>query len=218
MGWTFYHRDKGESNVAHFQKQFGQGYEIIDGATVGGTFYAAVRDPNGLVSAAVILTRWVPNDPYNFGYKDMTESMGPGEARCPARILDLLSPTIDLYGPVLYKQACDTHYDCSWDTSKPPHPGQHDEPSGAAAAANEWRGACRIYANLMSRIKRGTRIKLPTVDSPYKVWEVADLRRNRFYPVSEAGDTIVWGPPHRIPWWRSGIFEIVEKPTSIRSR
>ena len=97
MGWMFYSRPKGESNREHFQRQFGEGYAIIDSATVGGTFYGAIRDPQGNVSAAVILTRWVPNDEYNFGYKDMSEDMGPNEANCPGRILDLLTPTESEY-------------------------------------------------------------------------------------------------------------------------
>jgi len=207
MGWLFYAREKGETNVAHFQEKMGEGYTILDGATVGGTFYAAVRDPRGLVSAVVVLTRWRPNDPYNFGYKDMDESMGPGEARCPARILDLLSPTDELYGPVLSKQVCESHYDCSWGPNEP-HVNQRSEPSGRRAAADEWRQWCRDYLAKQALVRRGTRIRLDNINSVYHVWEADDLRRNRFYPVSDAGETIVWGPPSRIPWWRSANFVV----------
>lgn len=209
MGWLFYRRDKGESNVEHFQKAFGSNYEIIDGATVAGTFYAAARErATGLVSCAVILTRWIPNDHYNFGYKDMSESMGPGKNRCPARILDLLSPTDELYGPSLTKQACEKHSNCSWKPDEE-HVNQRDEPDGARAWADKWRADCRAEIEKRGRVTRGTRIRLPFIDSPYKVWEAADLRRNRFYPVSEAGETIVWGPPTRIPWWRNSSYEVV---------
>lgn len=63
------------------------------------TYYAAVEllKP-GLprqVSAVVCLVKYNPRDHagYIFGYKDMDETMGPCEARCPAAVLDLLTPT-----------------------------------------------------------------------------------------------------------------------------
>lgn len=78
MGWLFYHRPRGESDRAHFQRKLfdGRGEEIVECHSTLSTFYAAVRNPsNGTVWAAVILTRRV-RDYYNFGYKDMTETMG----------------------------------------------------------------------------------------------------------------------------------------------
>ena len=47
------------------------------------------------VCAIVCLVRYSPRDRRGdlFGYKDMDETMGPYEARCPAAILDLLTPT-----------------------------------------------------------------------------------------------------------------------------
>jgi hypothetical protein len=49
----------------------------------------------GDVVALICLVRWNPRDKEGmiFGYKDMDETMGPHEAECPARILDLLTPT-----------------------------------------------------------------------------------------------------------------------------
>ena len=51
------------------------------------------------VWAAVCLVKYNPRDSegYIFGYKDMTESMGPCEAECPESILDLLTPTDNHY-------------------------------------------------------------------------------------------------------------------------
>ena len=63
------------------------------------TYYAAVEQlrPNQPreVFAVVCLVRYNPRDVegYVFGYKDMTEHMGPCESECPAAILDLLTPT-----------------------------------------------------------------------------------------------------------------------------
>src|SRR3546814_15017544 len=48
-----------------------------------------------IVVSVVCLVRWSPRsrDGHQFGYKDMSENMGPCEADCPAAILELLSPT-----------------------------------------------------------------------------------------------------------------------------
>lgn len=102
MGWLFYHREKGESNLDHFRREFGCGDRLIDGATKNGVFYGALRTDKTTsgkeeVAALIVLIRWVPKDYYNFGYKDMDESMGVGEYGCPERILALLSPVHDIY-------------------------------------------------------------------------------------------------------------------------
>ncbi len=81
---------------------------------VGSTYYAAVKmqpKPNlalsdnmisgytpqhdgSIVFAAIYLTSI---DKGEFSYKDMTEDMGPGEAKAPPLILNLLSPTTNEY-------------------------------------------------------------------------------------------------------------------------
>ncbi len=54
-------------------------------------FYAAVKThSSGEVWALVVL---MGRHGGTFYYKEMDEGMGPGEAECPAEILDLLSPT-----------------------------------------------------------------------------------------------------------------------------
>ena len=66
-------------------------------------YYAAVEpSTNGIaepVFAIVCLVRWNPRakDGEVFAYKDMSEDMGPCEAECPARILELLGPTDSEY-------------------------------------------------------------------------------------------------------------------------
>ena len=63
------------------------------------TYYAAAQElvggVPGDVFAVVCLVRWNPRsrDGHQFGYKDLSENMGPCEADCPAAILDLLTPT-----------------------------------------------------------------------------------------------------------------------------
>ncbi len=63
------------------------------------TYYAALEVKRAGAQREVIgtvcLIRYSPRDRegYIFGYKDMSEDMGPVEAACPVRILDLLTPT-----------------------------------------------------------------------------------------------------------------------------
>ena len=68
--------------------------KVLKSAMVGSTYYAAVQNHKGEVWAAVFLTcsrtKW---DGTAWGYKDMDETMGPNEDRCPASILALLTPT-----------------------------------------------------------------------------------------------------------------------------
>ena len=67
------------------------------------TYYAAVEHLRAgkprEVFAVVCLVRYTPRDRegYVFGYKAMDETMGPCEAECPARILDLLTATDNDY-------------------------------------------------------------------------------------------------------------------------
>lgn len=81
-------------------------YEVLKSAMVGKTYYAAVKktifatetEPESVkVFAAVVLTAVDNKDYYNFAYKDMDETMGPGECNCTKGILDLLTPTDDEY-------------------------------------------------------------------------------------------------------------------------
>ena len=84
---------------------------------VGTTYYAAIRpllrykavkprvgdetEPipkaEQRVFAVVFLTSTDVKSHFNFSYKDMDESMGPGQEDCPIGILNLLSPTSSEY-------------------------------------------------------------------------------------------------------------------------
>lgn len=95
MGWTYSHRDKGITNEEFFLKCFNEGTRFHAHGTVGGVFYAAIETPSnpGEVWGYIALTNWVPADHFNFGYKDMSESMGPYEYRAPLAVLNALTPT-----------------------------------------------------------------------------------------------------------------------------
>ena len=72
-----------------------QGYDntVLKSAFVGTTWYAAVElkrpDAPTRVVAFVFLTRTSGGE---FGYKDMDETVGPNEDRCPLSIMKLLTP------------------------------------------------------------------------------------------------------------------------------
>lgn len=96
MGWMTLHRFKGQTTQQFFEDQFGGRFRFHASAVVDNVFYAAVenteREP-GVVWGFVALLSWSPRAWYNFGYKDMDETMGPCEAHAPARVLDALTPT-----------------------------------------------------------------------------------------------------------------------------
>lgn len=98
MGWTFTHRGK-EPVLEFFKKKFTVNGEIrvLDGAVVDlRTAYLAYKTDDDRIIAVVCLLERRPKDyPFDFGYKDMDESMGPNERKCPERILKMLTPLPD---------------------------------------------------------------------------------------------------------------------------
>lgn len=76
-----------------------RGVRVVNSAMVGSVYYAAVeirRPAKGIrkVGAVVCLTCGrTRHDGTAWGYKDMDETMGPCEDKCPVSILDLLTPT-----------------------------------------------------------------------------------------------------------------------------
>lgn len=106
MGWLYMQTLGGfDSPRAYLDDQFTYETETVRSTVLRSslvktrTYYAAIEqvrpDKPREVFAAVCLVRYNPRDRegYIFGYKDMTEHMGPNEAECPAAILDLLTPT-----------------------------------------------------------------------------------------------------------------------------
>lgn len=106
MGWTFYHLDYPnkieEVRSLYTWQEDDRGAEVLDIAASGNIVYAAVHYWNHAtnedeIHAAVVKTATVSRDYFNFGYKDMSESMNPFYYDCPKRILDLLTPTDNEY-------------------------------------------------------------------------------------------------------------------------
>ena len=85
---------------------------LLKSALVGmRIYYAAVEVVESAkptyVTCVVCLVRYNPNDKegYIFGYKDMDENMGPYDSNCPAKILDLLTPTENPHA-LQWRQRC----------------------------------------------------------------------------------------------------------------
>jgi len=104
MGWLYTHKDSDISvkeffeSRFNYQKEDGRYGKVLDCAVVRlRTAYMAYEightDGTKEVIGIVCLLDYSPKDYYNFGYKDMDETMGPYQYDCPERILKLLTPT-----------------------------------------------------------------------------------------------------------------------------
>jgi hypothetical protein len=107
MGWTYFKAPKGASTESIMAGEYANTWKgVIASACKGGALYAVCEadaaedkryepDANGKIRLCLVflINRRAGKDGYNFGYKDMQETMGPYECGCPDRILDLLSPT-----------------------------------------------------------------------------------------------------------------------------
>jgi hypothetical protein len=99
MGWTTTYREKGIKTEDFFCKEFGDGRNggkgIIKLMTHGTECYAAYRMEDDRIIGLVILTSNKKDSYFNFGWKEMTEDMGPCYYNCPKAILDMLTPLPD---------------------------------------------------------------------------------------------------------------------------
>lgn len=110
MGWTSYHATYYKNGIVdrkaemdnYFKKEDSANgkyrYKTLKSAMVGSTYYAAIEKINNEtkereVFALICLTSVDMSDYFNFSYKDMDETMGPNERKCPIGILNLLTPT-----------------------------------------------------------------------------------------------------------------------------
>lgn len=123
MGWLYMPSlGRFDTPKAYLEDQFTYETEtgistVIGSATVAmRTCYAACRQldkSTGRIEtfAIVCLIRYNRRDKKGmiFGYKDMTEHMGPCETQCPASILDLLGPTDSEYA-LAWRQRCREHH------------------------------------------------------------------------------------------------------------
>lgn len=97
MGWLFGWSTRKEL-IDHLCT--GNGVETLKRKFVGNNMYAVQRTQAGVTFACIYLLRGGPknhSDPFNWGYKDVDESMGPYQLDFPVGWLDLLPPTESEY-------------------------------------------------------------------------------------------------------------------------
>ncbi|HOT88551.1 MAG TPA: hypothetical protein PLC59_07995 [Bacteroidales bacterium] len=104
MGWTFCNKGL-LTTKEFFKREFnftkpeeGRSGTVLECATKNNVAYIAyqsVTPEKTEVIALVCLLRHSPKDPdgLTFGYKDISEDMGPTASECPAKILKLLTKT-----------------------------------------------------------------------------------------------------------------------------
>lgn len=119
MGWTFYNamtdfngkvNRKAECDRLMTWNSEQSAGEVLKSTMRGSTYYAALKHTdkrtNEVVNVGVvILTSSDLKSGFNFGYKDMDETMGPGYYDCPKSILNLLSPTDNEYA-LEWRKSC----------------------------------------------------------------------------------------------------------------
>lgn len=113
MGWLFYHKPKGVKAVDSIKSGCGPEFlkrVVASSATREAVFLVAqfhepdskvyVPDADGMIRALLVYAiKSVPKDEYNFGYKDMEESMGPYGCPAPMSIIAQCSALQDPIGP-----------------------------------------------------------------------------------------------------------------------
>ncbi len=116
MGWMYTYRPKGQSIKDFFSGRFnytrenGRYGKVLECSATFRVAYMAyeIGDPEEgkKVITLVCLLHHCPRDlNYNFGYKDMDESMGPVESECLEKILKLLMPTDEKYA-IEWRERC----------------------------------------------------------------------------------------------------------------
>ncbi len=113
MGWTFFHKPNGVKAIQAVKREIGEACAarvVAESATREAVFLVIkanepdskvyVPDADGTVRViAVFAIKSAPKSEYNFGYKDMTETMGPYGLEAPGCILDAASPLRETNGP-----------------------------------------------------------------------------------------------------------------------
>ncbi|MCS3801092.1 hypothetical protein [Niastella sp. OAS944] len=104
MGWTTFNFKGSRTDFIKEHLSYDPDWAtLVDHAVVGTVIYAAVRlgkkhgPVQGKVTCLIYLTSIDNKAHNNFGYKDMSEEVGPYECNCPMRILNLLSPVEEIF-------------------------------------------------------------------------------------------------------------------------
>lgn len=150
MGWLFGHYER-STLVKHLTD--GNGVKTIKHCLVGNNLWC-VHEHDGQRWACLYLLRGSPrikNDQYNWGYKDVCESMGPNEISFPYTWLDLLTPT-------------DSKYANGWRTRVK----ARGEKLQKATVGSKWQG----YGHTFEIIKRRSPTSFRAKDEYGETWRL----------------------------------------------
>lgn len=150
MGWLFGHYER-STLVKHLTD--GNGVKTIKHCLVGNNLWC-VHEHDGQRWACLYLLRGSPrikNDSYNWGYKEIDESMGPNEISFPYTWLDLLTPT-------------DSKYANEWRARVK----ARGEKLQKATVGSKWQG----YGHTFEIIKRRSPTSFRAKDEYGKAWRL----------------------------------------------
>ena len=163
MGWDFGEKPQNvkqylNDNLTWSTEEYSN--RVLDSAIVSMADYYAVCErtyTNGRIEhwMAVSMIRFTRDSMYNFGKKDMTESMLPCITRCPQKLLNMI------------------------DELSPIETGEDGQSSKGYAA--KWRLKCRSYhaqRALARTVKHGYKVKFSALEGFYEV--VKSGRRTYF--------------------------------------
>jgi len=169
MGWTTTYKPKGEGIIEFLKRkcidctnEHGT-WELLKGKVIKQVAYMAIRrtftdGTAPLVFAGVFKIQLMPKADYNFGYKDMDETVMPYYFDCPADILDMLTET-DYPNAVEWRQKCRDRI-------------------AASSAVKLTKGA-------LVEFKEEVRF---SNDFAAKLFEVVDARRNSVWAIGKNGE------------------------------
>lgn len=109
MGTTTLHRTAGMTDLEFFTKEWptalGEGgyWKILAHNSTRDGFYAAIEDSRpGYDDHFILVVQkgWYPRSQYNFGYKDMSDTMGPAIIGASLEVINAVPPTENQYATV----------------------------------------------------------------------------------------------------------------------
>jgi hypothetical protein len=113
MGWTFFHKPVGMKAVDTIKREFGEKFcaeKLVAATATREAVFMVVKvhepdsdvyvpDADGTIRTLAVIAIKSSRGQYNFGYKDMTETMGPYGLEAPLSIIAQCSALRDPIGP-----------------------------------------------------------------------------------------------------------------------
>lgn len=197
MGWSWYHATNYKAGEPDILKEVESllnwendktVFSVIRSSSYGSTVYSAVKKTDKEtgkedVFAAVFLTGIDTRENYfNFGYKDMDETMGPYSYDCPACILDLLTETENEYAKK-WREKCRERI-AEKKARKTDKNSLNNLPEGSVIEFNYWEGGTKtVEKRLFCKNYRTGRISYMWTDGCFR-YRPGDIERHGYKVIS----------------------------------